>query len=76
MKIAERLKEQFPSYQYQINTDTEADAAVVLCGCSAACADVTECHGIYGRFVLWKESAWEDLKAFLTSAEEEKHNEV
>lgn len=73
-EIVRRLKEKFPFHTYLINTRESTDAVVILCGCSAACADVTDCYGVYGRFVLWNESAWESLCDFINSIDREKRN--
>lgn len=75
-EIASRLKKEFPQHDVRIHPDTDTDAVVILCGCSAACADVTAGYGVYGRFVLWEPSAWNDLKIFITSMDEEMRNHI
>lgn len=74
--VEERLRSRFPSIQFERNTAGDADAAVILCGCGAACADVTAACGVYGRFVLWQESAWEDLETFIDTIDKEMRNQV
>lgn len=74
-EIVRRLKEKFPLNTYLINDQESTDAVIILCGCSAACADVTDCYGVYGRFVLWKESAWDALCGFLNSINEGEANQ-
>ena len=70
--IEQRLREIRPDNLYRINSQEEADVVIIVCGCSAACVDMTDCNGIYGRFVLWKESSWEELCDFLIKMEEKK----
>lgn len=75
-EIVQKLKASYPSYTYVINSRENTDAVIILCGCGAACAGVTDCYGAYGRFVLWKESAWEALCDFLSSIDREKGNHL
>lgn len=65
LNIVENLKKRFPEMTICFGEAKEADAAVIICGCSAACADVNGCYGSYGRFVIWKETAQKDLYDFL-----------
>lgn len=69
-EIVRRLEERFPLHTYLINSLENTDAVIILCGCSAACADVTESYGVYGRFVFWNRSAWQMLCDFIKSIEE------
>lgn len=63
--IVKNLKERFPEADIRLGETKEADAALVICGCSAACADTDGWFGPYGRFVIWKESAQSDLYRWL-----------
>lgn len=67
--IVENLKKRFPEMTVRFEDAKGADAAVIICGCSAACADVDGCYGSYGRFIIWKESAQKDLYDFLEEIE-------
>lgn len=69
-EVARRLEEEFPLNTYLVNSREDADAVVILCGCKTACVDVTESYGVYGRFILWNESAWQELCSFIKSVEE------
>ena len=48
---------------YDVNE--QADAAVIICGCSAACANRAEAIGTYGTFVIWQDKELSELKKFL-----------
>ena len=67
--IVKSLRERFPDIDIHFDYTDEAEAAVIICGCSAACADVSGYLGSYGRFIIWKESAKEELFGFLEDIE-------
>ena len=71
-EIEHRLKERFPFYTYLTNAQEDTDVVIILCGCGSACASVDDCYGTYGRFVLWKETAWDALCDFMNSIKQEK----
>ncbi|MGI6002828.1 MAG: hypothetical protein ACOX74_04255 [Lachnospiraceae bacterium] len=64
-KAAERIRTQYPEIVLTNDSTAEADASVIICGCTAACAEVSDSYGPYGRFVIWGESALDELDDFL-----------
>lgn len=63
-----RLEEQFLQHTL-CYTGEEADYVVVVCGCTAACADHADLHGRYGKTVISKEKDWDALKRHLKMIE-------
>ena len=63
--LLERLTKAFPQIDFQTQLCMAPAAAVVICGCDAACAEVSGCIGSSGRIVIWKESAYEAVYRFL-----------
>ena len=60
-----RLAETFPEISFRSEPVEVPDAGLVICGCDAACADASGCIGSRGRIVIWKESAFDPVYAFL-----------
>lgn len=54
-KIVQRIQKTFPLQTLLINSQEAADAVVILCGCSSACAVSREDYEAPNVFVMWKE---------------------
>ena len=63
--FADRIRTAYPQIRFLMNESQDTDAVIVLCGCSAACANVTDSYGRNGRIVLWDPHAWGALAEFL-----------
>lgn len=64
-EFARKIEDAYPHIDFQMNGSEIADVVIVLCGCSAACAEVTDSYGAAGRIVLWSPDAWDTLCSFL-----------
>lgn len=64
-KAAERIRTEHPEVVLTNDSTVPVDASVIICGCSAACAEETDSYGPYGRFVIWGDSALDELDDFL-----------
>lgn len=63
--LLERLTKAFPEIEFRTQPGSAPDAGMVICGCDAACAEVSGCAGSRGRIVVWKESAYEAACRFM-----------
>lgn len=57
-KIVQRIQKAFSLHTLLINSQEAADAVVILCGCSSACAVSREDYENPNVFVMWKEEDW------------------
>ena len=69
-QIAKRIQKEFPDETIRVNSTQPADAAVILCGCSAACAVAKEEREDPGVYVMWREEELEELLEFLRNSVE------
>ncbi|MCD8232627.1 MAG: hypothetical protein LUD14_12630 [Clostridiales bacterium] len=65
--FARRLIRDYPNLTFIYNAETDTDAVILLCGCSAACARVPESFGTFGRVTVRGEEDRGRLYSFLDS---------
>lgn len=64
-EIVRRLKERFPGLLFSYDKEERCEAAVIVCGCSSACADHVGYNGIYGKMIIWQDQNLEALYQFI-----------
>jgi len=64
-KLVQQIEAAMPQIEIIYQTKPIADAALVICGCSTACANKEEAVGTYGVFVIWQDRDLSALYEFL-----------
>lgn len=64
-----QMESAVPKMEVTHNSQQRADAAVIICGCSAACTSREEAIGTYGTFVVWQDKDLSALYEFLKQVE-------
>ncbi len=65
--FAKKLQAQYPMNTYTINGIGEFDLLIVLYGCTAACADISDCIGVFGHYYVTDSEQWGALCEFMDS---------
>ena len=62
LEIAKRLKKDYPEELYVHATgEKDLDLVIVLCGCTAECADYQSIHSKYGAVVIHSEEQYSKI---------------
>ncbi|WP_066648742.1 hypothetical protein [Christensenella timonensis] len=70
-EIARNLKRDFPESRIVTAGTGEIDFAVIICGCTSACALHDTIEGRYGKMILTEESGYAPLKGELDRIDKE-----
>lgn len=69
--VTEHLRKEFPESEWiERYEDAPFDFVVVLCGCTAACANHADLHGIKGKIVVKSEAESQEIGEILRSLSE------
>lgn len=72
-ELTSQLERDFPGLRFDASPDwtQRYAAALVVCGCSASCADQRDLPAGLPRFVLWSEKLYGAAAGFLCQLEKE-----
>ncbi|MGI6072205.1 MAG: hypothetical protein ACOX75_04250 [Lachnospiraceae bacterium] len=64
--LLSRMERAFPEHVFE-NEYKDPEVSLIICGCSAACADRRDAAAPYGIYTVWQEDCLEDFGDFITS---------
>lgn len=65
-KLVEAIQKQCPEHFFTESCQ-DPDMSLIVCGCSAACADRTDAVAPFGLLTLWQEDTVQEACAFIKS---------
>lgn len=65
--LASRIEERFPQHSFT-RENNDQDITLVICGCSASCADRTDLAAPYGVCTVWNSESFDDVCRFIEEA--------